>query len=191
LHEVDDLIDLDGNAVEQTLLGSGGEGDGDEGVPSRVAARTAARLGAAQQEIEELKRRLEAAEAALAERDASIDDLEHRHRLEKLLIEAGAIDLEAATLLAMVATGDAGADRGGGGAGGSALDAEAVVEALREQRPFLFERRSSRRSGAGMAGAGLAQEHAGLGSLERAAEEAASSGDRGALLRYLRLRRGG
>lgn len=155
-----------------------------EGVPSRVAARTAARLGAAQEEIEELRRRLDDAQRALAERDDAIDQLERRHRLERLLIDAEAVDIEAATLLAQIAMNDA-IDPDGN----PPSEAD-IVDQMKVNRPFLFGPREASNHPPLPNGATLAQEHAEISALERAAEEAASTGDRNALLRYLRIRRG-
>jgi len=86
----------------------------------------------------------------------------------------GAIDIEAAALLTAVAV-----------EGLSDPDIEAAVKELRAARPYLFE-------GGAVAVAGGASMSPGVsrgGALDAAAE-AASSGDRGALLRYLRMRRG-
>jgi len=68
--------------------------------------------------------------------------------------------------------------------GPGAPDAATAVRDLRKRKPFLFHSSSAR----GSAMSGAVSE--GDGEMGRAADEARASGDRAALLRYLKMRRG-
>ena len=164
-----------GPGVQEIGTGRGG-GDpaGDARVPVGVATRTASRLDEAESALEAMRERVSELEAQLAEKDAALDALEQRHRIESAVSRAGAIDIEAAALLTAVAV-----------EGLSDPDIESAVKELRSTRPYLFE-------GGAVAAAGGASMSPGVssGGAMDAAAEAASSGDRGALMRYLRMRRG-
>jgi hypothetical protein len=123
-----------------------------------------ARLGAIQRELESTQALLSSAREAL---DAS----ERRRTIERQLTEQGAIDLETASLLTEAAV-----------AGLDAPDLARAVADLKRRKPFLF-RSAPRRS------AMAPEPGEGAPALESAAADARDSGDRGALLRYLRLRR--
>jgi len=180
--------DLSGDGVDRTgdeTRNDGGDadqpqtdGEQDARVPVQVAARAAARLEDAEEQLEALRARVAELEAQLAERDELLAGQAQAFAVERSLTQAGVIDLEAATLLA-AAELERDPERG--------VD-DAVAE-LKSARPWLFRRGSVRKAAAapsstmGAAPAAAAQ-------LAGAAEEAAISGDRRALLRYLRMRRG-
>ena len=117
------------------------------------------------------QRTIEAYARALEAREA-LDAVERRQRVDRALADADAIDLESARLLTEVALG-------------GESDIEGAVADLRRRKPFLFRSRGVR---AGPAPGGRAPQAA--EGLIEAAEEAARTGDRRALLRYLDLRRG-
>lgn len=125
--------------------------------------------GAAQQ-------RITALEQQLAERDQTITSLERRHTLDGLLRDAEAVDLDAARLLTEAAV-----------ASMDTPDLALAVQDLRREKPFLF-RQSPRTASASGA---LSPQTAGGDSelLEQAAADAAATGDREDLLRYMRLKR--
>lgn len=120
----------------------------------------------------------------LARTREALDAAERRHQIDLALVEADAVDLETARLLTEVAVGQMD-DR----------DVELAVRELRQRKPFLFKggakagsgpARASRHVGA-MGARSAAQAPA---ALKNFANEAAATGDRAALLRYLRARRG-
>jgi hypothetical protein len=125
-----------------------------------------------QSKATELETKLAAADKALAESREALDAAERKRDIERELSRQGAIDLESATLLTEAAV--AGMDK---------ADAKAAIADLKRSKPFLFKApvRVSAMSGA------VESES----SLDAAAAVARESGDRRALLRYLRMRRGG
>lgn len=117
-----------------------------------------------EQEIEQLRQE----NARLVEQVAAV---ERRHRIDQLLIEAEAIDLEAARVLTehtVEQMDDA--------------DVSEVVEDLRRHKPWLFQ--AARRESGSMSPRVPATDEA-----ADAAERAIETGNRRDLLRYLRMRR--
>lgn len=143
-------------------------------VPVTEAIRYRKRAQAAEQQLAELQAQLDQTRQRYEQAEQAITSLERRRRMDELLTDADAIDLEAARLLTEAAV--------------QAMDepdlAEAVAD-LRRHKPYLF------REHVGMPGGlALAPHIAGADDpLARAAEQAQHSGDRRDLLRYLRLRR--
>ncbi|TVQ34447.1 MAG: hypothetical protein EA376_00120 [Phycisphaeraceae bacterium] len=117
--------------------------------------------------------RVEALERSLHEAQTALAASERRRSLERALLDAGAVDLETAFAVAERANGVA-----------EGADAAQTVAALRKSKPFLF-RDAKTGSGAAMS----ARAPAGRPGVERAADEAAATGDRASLLRYMRARR--
>jgi multidrug efflux pump subunit AcrA (membrane-fusion protein) len=128
---------------------------------------------ALQQQVAELQAQLAAAREAL-------DHAERRHRIDLMLIEADAIDLDTARLLIELTQPEHDGD-----------PAKALA-ALRREKPFLF-RRSAAGPRSGAPGVmspepELRVTEEGMRLIELA-EHAAETGDRRALLRYLQARR--
>lgn len=111
---------------------------------------------------------------AVAQLRAALDASERRRQIERELADSRAVDLETATLLTEAAI-----------AGMPEPDVGAAVRELRKRKPFLFQGAGSPR-GSAMSGAARGDD----AGLARAAEAARASGDRTALLRYLKMRRG-
>ena len=114
----------------------------------------------------ELAGKLEQAQAAAVASD-------RKRQLEKALSDHGAIDIETASLLI-----------DGALANSPAPDIPGAVADLRRRKPFLFGAASRATPMSGIA------PPAADGSLSAAADEARATGDRNALLRYLRMKRG-
>lgn len=121
------------------------------------------RLAEAQTELAALRGELDAARQQLQR-------TERRQRIDQLLIESDAIDLQAARLLTEAAIAEM-----------DDADVAAVVDDLRRHKPYLFRRREE-------AGA-MSPRPRGAEPSDEAAAHAAATGDRRDLLRYLRLRR--
>lgn len=146
----------------------------DKLVPVSEAIRYRKRAQTAEQQLEQINERLRAMSAKLEEANQAVADLERRQKVDALLMESDAIDLEAARLLTerAVLTMDE-------------PDIEMAVEDLRRHKPYLFRRRHDPDDSA-MAPSIHTDGH---DPAEQAAEQAARTGDRRDLLRYLRLRR--
>jgi len=129
--------------------------------------------GEASEKLKELRARLEEAQRELAAAREALDASERRRTIERELVDAEAIDLETATLLTEVAVEQM-----------DEPDVALVVADLKRRKPFLFTRPQL------FGGAMAAASEGGGSTLVRSAEEARTYGDRRALLRYLRLRRG-
>lgn len=128
------------------------------------------RARAAEERAGELEARIASLEGELVEISSRHERDEVRNRLDELLRDSGAIDLEAARTLAE------------GLIEGEELDAPQAVATLKREKAFLFE--MPKRGPSAMSGAGRF-----AGELEGVASAARSSGDRGELLHYMRLRR--
>lgn len=121
-------------------------------------------------ESAQLRAKLAEAESQLAAAREMADASERKRRIDRELWAEGAVDLETVALLTEAAV-----------AGMEKADVAAAVKDLRRRKPFLFR--------TGPAGGAMGGRVEGEG-LTAAAEEARESGDRNALLRYLRLKRG-
>lgn len=116
---------------------------------------------------------LERARGELKDARGLVEKLERRQRIDELLAESDAVDLEAARLLTEAAVQMM-----------DEPDLRMAVEDLRRHRPYLFRQRHKRGSVMG------ARRESGE-RLEVEGEKARESGDRRTLLRYLRLKRRG
>lgn len=128
----------------------------------------------AERQAVELRARISELEGALKEANDSLAAVERRHRIDLLLMQHEALDLEAARILTEAAV-----------AAMDEPDVAVAVADLRRRTPSLFRRR------AGPAGAALRPAAAERDSLADLAAEAAQAGDRASVLRYLRARRAG
>lgn len=143
-------------------------------VPVSEAIRYRKRAQAAEQELGEVRAQMQTLQHQLAESRQTLDHLERRQRIDALLAESEAIDLDAARLLTERAVQEM-----------DEPDVKAAVDDLKRHKPYLFRRRASQGHGAmapqvGEPDAPVAEE---------LAHRAAVSGHRRDLLRYLRLRR--
>jgi len=107
---------------------------------------------------------------------AALDSAERRRSIERALLEADAIDLETATLLTEAAVAKAATSP-------TDADVTSAVTDLRRRKPFLFARRAPRSSSMAPKPANPNADRLAL------TREQATTGDRSALLRYLKLRR--
>ncbi len=125
--------------------------------------------------VAELEGKLREAEAALAQSREALDAAERRRGIEREVAREGAVDVETAALLTEAAV-----------SGMAGKDVRAAVVELKRAKPFLFRAAPAAARSAAMAG----EAAEGPGTIDEAAELARTSGDRGVLLRYLRMRRG-
>lgn len=124
--------------------------------------------------VEELEAALTAAVETIAELEKQLTQAEQTQNLERLLIEAGVVDLETATLLAQQRLN------------ATESSVEGVVSDLVSSKSFLFRSKKALVSGSAVSGGPAPVRD----SLSELAEEARLTGDRRAVQRYLRRRRG-
>lgn len=171
-HEV---IQQDELIAEATEPDDGAEGANDAAekmVPVGESIRYRRRAQAAEQKLSAMQGQLDQLQAELTESREALVQAEQRRRIDQLLTEAEAIDLPAARLLTEAAIEQM-----------SDGDVAEAVSDLRRHKPYLFRHRGAR------GGSLSPRPRHGHGQVDEAAAEAASSGDRRDLLRYLRLRR--
>ena len=146
----------------------------DKLVPVSEAIRYRKRAQTAEQQLEQLNEQVRVMNAKLQEAGQTISSLERRQQVDALLMDADAIDLEAARLLTEQAVLQM-----------DEPDVKMAVDDLRRYKPYLFRRRHE----AELSAMSPAVPSNGHDPAEEAAEHAAITGDRRDLLRYLRLRR--
>ena len=145
-------------------------------VPVTESIRYRKRAQAAEQELGGLREKLKTMESELTQQRHVIESLERRQKIDAILADADAVDLEVARLLTESAV--------------EAMDEPdvgAAVHELRRTKPYLFRRSDA----PGAAAMPARSRHAASQRVDQIADQAASSGDRRDLLRYLRLRRNG
>jgi hypothetical protein len=125
-----------------------------------------------------LEDRIAALEQDLRDAQRAARDARVRASVHRALVDAGPVDLDAVALVIEASVGHAGAEP-------DAANVARAVEDLRRSRPALFRPAASGRSAA-MA---TRVERAASNPLADAAQRARRSGDRAALVEYLRLRR--
>lgn len=153
-------------------LGDARDSGGDKLVSVSEAIRYRKRAQTAEQQLCELRDQFTQLRPQLDDSQQTITSLERRQKIDALLSDSDAIDLEAARLLTEISV--------------SQMDEPDVVSAvgeLRRQKPYLFRQRRGTLDSAMAPHVDPPQpEHL-------AAQRAASTGDRRDLLDYLRLRR--
>ena len=146
----------------------------DKLVPVTEAIRYRKRAQQAEQALGDTQTQLAETQSALHEATETIEHLERRQRIDSLLAESEAVDLETVRLLTEQAV-----------AGMDEPDVKLAVDDLKRHKPFLFRRASW----PGGMPERLPEEPEPV--LEAAASRAIQSGQRRDLLAYLRLRRRG
>lgn len=144
-------------------------------VPVGEAIRQRKRAQEAESRLTELASRVGELERDLMTAREALDASERSRRIDAALVEADAVDLETARLLTEMAVAQM-----------DEPDVQLAVEDLRRKKGFLFRRR--RPGSAAVTGSIAAP---GRDRAAEAALDAAVSGDRAALLAYLRARRTG
>jgi hypothetical protein len=163
-------------------MGIDGDQGGDGGAGGEVLPATRppvtrdtewrARAIEAERRLAEVEKQLAAAAQEIERSRAALDAAERRRQIERELASSEAVDLETATLMTEAAV-----------AGMDEPDVAAAVADLRRRKPFLFRGQPAVSAMSGALEAG----DDGLTDLAAAAR---ASGDRAALLRYLRMKRG-
>jgi alanyl-tRNA synthetase len=144
-------------------------------VPVNEAIRYRKRAQQAERQADDMQQQMQSLQSKLDEAEQTIQHLERRQKIDATLAEAEPIDTEAVRLLTEQAIQQM-----------DEPDVQTAVEELRHGRPYLFRQHTT---GGTSSMAARFNDETGRES-EHAAEQAAMSGDRRDLLRYLRLRRG-
>ena len=144
-------------------------------VPVTESIRYRRRAQAAEQQLTELRQQYTELQQSLEDAEQQVAMTERRRRIDQMLIDSEAIDLEAARLLTEAAIEQM-----------DDADVELAVDELRQRKPYLFRRSSAHSGGSGSMSAHPRRKGQ---PVNEAAEAAAVTGDRRDLLRYLRLRR--
>ncbi len=142
--------------------------------PADVLRRWQDRAAAAEEKSRTLERELGSARETLSQTRGALEASERRRRIDQELIEAEAVDLETARLLT-----DATLSRM------EDPDVSDAVAEIRRRKPFLFKK--SGWAGPRSSAPGVHRDRS--AELSGLAEDARGSGDRAALLKYLRARR--
>lgn len=132
------------------------------------------RAEAAEQELEQARTRLAELDGELTASREAITALERRQRIDALLSESDAVDLEAARLLTEAAVAQM-----------DDPDVKLAVEDLRKHKPYLFRRTATATPATGAMAPHVDDDPP----AQQAAQRAAATGHRTDLLKYLRLRR--
>jgi len=152
------------------------DGEAEKLVPVTEAIRYRRRAQQAEQQLADSQQQLQSLQSRLDEAESTIQQLERRQKIDATLATAEPIDADAVRLLTEQAIQQM-----------DEPDVDAAVNELRQSRPYLFRQKTARR---GPAMAARVDDEPAPES-ERAADDAAMTGDRRDLLRYLRLRRRG
>jgi C4-type Zn-finger protein len=172
MSQIDDEDVLSETTEEQT------SGEGLKLVPVGESIRYRKRAQSAEKKAEVLAEQLVQAESRLRETAEQLQGLQIEQKLMHKLAAAGVVDLEAAVLIAKARV-----------EGKEKADLDDVIEQLKKEKQYLF---------AGRTEAGMAAKRTTVVKdrvqnsqtvLEKAAKEAATTGNRTDLQRYLKLRR--
>jgi len=156
--------------------GDGGEPEATGSDPRLAAVASEAAVEAPGDRVIELERRVAELERELGEAQARLRAASRRNEVERVLSDAGVVDIETARVMTENILSEMQID-----------DVAEAVEQLRERKPFLFVERG----GVGIASSVMsgAPRGAAAPALDELAESARASGDRSELIRYLQARR--
>ena len=154
-----------------------GVDEGGKLVPVAESIRYRKRAQSAEQRVEALAEELSQAQRKVSQMSEELDGLRLERQLTRKLLAAGAVDLEAAVLIAKARA-----------AGKDEAELDGCIEQLRRDKGYLFEGSGAATSTTKTAAVKdrVTSTHT---TLERAAKRAARSGSRGDLQEYLKLRR--
>ena len=154
-----------------------GDSDSAKLVPVAESIRYRKRAQSAEKKVEALTEQLAEAKSQAMKISEQLRDIQTEQKLLRKLAAAGAVDLEAAVLIAKARA-----------EGQTEADLDGVIEQLRKEKRYLFagtDRTVTAKKTAGAKG----QMQNSQTVLERAAKKAATTGNRTDLQEYLRLRR--
>lgn len=169
--------------LDSTAQDDASDDGGTKLVPVQEAIRYRKRAQAAERELEALRGELADVSARLEDTSHTIATLEQRDALNRLLVQEGAIDLDATRVLAEDLLSQS-----------EQPDVEQAVRSLHSTKPFLFapdQSHEGRMNGRAVrSGAVRPSQTDRAPTLRRAAQAAVMSGRQTDLLNYMRLKRG-
>ncbi|MBN2138408.1 MAG: hypothetical protein JW720_11435 [Sedimentisphaerales bacterium] len=146
-------------------------------VPVAESIRYRKRAQSAEKQVESLAEQLAEAKSQACEAAEELAEIRSEHELMRKLACCGALDLEAAVLMAKARM-----------QGRCDADIDGVIEQLTREKQYLFAR-GRRGSAAKKTSGARDRSQGGHGALEKVARKAATTGSRADLQEYLRLRR--
>jgi hypothetical protein len=169
-------IDADENILSEDIAGQE-DTKNQRLVPVAESIRYRKRAQSAEKKIEALTEELAQMKLQAGEMANELSGVRMEQKLIRKLAAAGAIDVEAAVLIAKTKIGD-----------GTEADLDGIVQQLRREKQYLFSGTSAAAAAKKTAGAkDRIQNNQTI--LERAAKKAATTGNRTDLHEYLKLRR--
>jgi hypothetical protein len=170
-------IDIEGNSLSETKAGQD-DIDNSKLVPVAESIRYRKRAQSAEKKVESLSEQLAQAKSQINEMAEELGNIQVERRLMRKLAEAGAVDLEAAVLIARERV-----------EGATDADLNGVIERLKKEKQYLFGgNKDTVMTGNKTAGAKNRLE-SNQSILEGAARKAAATGNRTDLQEYLKMRR--
>jgi len=154
-----------------------GDGESLRLVPVAESIRYRKRAQSAERKVEELAEQLAAVKSQASKMAEELDIIRSEGELTRRLAGSGAVDLEAAILIAKARMADQ-----------PEADMDGVIEQLKREKQYLFARNGGA-AGAKKTSGARQRVQDGQAALERAAKKAATTGNRGDLQEYLKLRR--
>ncbi len=169
------MSEAEAKVMSETM---GEQGDGLKLVPVAESIRYRKRAQAAEKENEILAEALVNAKTEACQAVEQLESVKVEQKLMRKLAGAGAVDLEAAVLIAKARIED---DDSG--------DLDSVIGQLKKEKQYLFGGGRNLVSISSKTAAAKERESGNHSGLERAAKRAATTGNRVDLQEYLRLRR--
>jgi hypothetical protein len=170
-------IDADENILSETEAEQQDTNNNLKLVPVAESIRYRKRAQSAEKKIETLAEQLAQAKSQVSEMAKELSSARLEQKLIHRLTAAGAIDVEAAALIARAKIGE-----------DTEADLDGVIGQLKKEKQYLFSGTGSAATVKKTAGAKDRMQN-GQTVLERAAKKAATTGNRTDLQEYLKLRR--
>jgi hypothetical protein len=170
-------IDADENILSEDVAGHDDTNNNLKLVPVAESIRYRKRAQSAEKKIETLTEELAQTKSQASEMAKELSGVRMEQKLTQKLAAAGAIDVEAAVLIAKAKIGDE-----------MEADLDGIIQQLKKEKQYLFSGTSAAATTKKTAGAKDRMQN-NQTILERAAKKAATTGNRTDLHEYLKLRR--
>jgi uncharacterized phage infection (PIP) family protein YhgE len=169
--------DIDGNIPSETKVGQD-DIENSKLVPVTESIRYRKRAQSAEKKVETLSEQLAQAKSQISEMAEELDNIQVERKLMRRLAAAGAVDLEAAVLIAR-----------GRIEGEADADLDGVIEQLKKEKQYLFGSNKDVVASTEKTAGAKNRLESSQSILERAARKAAATGNRTDLQEYLKMRR--
>jgi hypothetical protein len=169
--------DIEGNILSETKAGQD-DIENSKLVPVAESIRYRKRVQSAEKKVENLSEQLAQAKSQIGEMAEELGNIQMERKLMRRLAAAGAVDLEAAVLIAR-----------GRIEGEADADIDSVIEQLKKEKQYLFDSNKDRVTTGNRTAGAKNRLESNQSILERAARKAAATGNRTDLQEYLKMRR--